>query len=178
MSKHITHHCKDITQAVLSKLQHITKNFIMMKICDAYSTFQRLLVGKATRRISCTEGARSETACMNGGSKRRKQKSFNKIHSVLVRTYLSTHSATNHTKQNTPVKLLSSGCRRWDEREEDTQLPPHTGELIMIKLLANDLKSDKYPQICSSLCEVPPMYSKFRVQIVEILCLACYYAWK
>lgn len=111
-----------------------------MEVCDAYLFLQCLLVGKATRRISCMEGARSETICINGGSKRQKQKSFNKTHSVLVSISLSTHSATNHTKQKNPVKLLSSGCRRWDKREEDTQLPPHTGGMIMIKLLSNYLK--------------------------------------
>lgn len=86
------------------------------------------------------EGARSEITCINGGSKRQRQRSFNITHSVLVSISLSTHSATNHTKQKTPVKLLSSGCRCWDKKEEDTQLPPHTGGMIMIKLLSNDLK--------------------------------------
>lgn len=42
--------------------------------------------------------------------------------------------------------------------EDDTQLSPHTGKLIMIELLPNNLKSDKYPQICCSLRGVPPMH--------------------
>lgn len=133
-------------------------------------------VSRKSKRGESVAQREQEAICIKGGSERRKKKSFNKIHSVLVNVSLSTHSATNHTKQNTPVQLLSSRC--WDKREEDTQLPPHTAEMITIKLLSNDLKSDKYPQICSSLCEVPLMYSKFRVQIVGILCVASSYVYK
>lgn len=117
---------QNVTRAVLSKSQHISKNIITMKICDAF-LFLSLLVRKAMR-ISCMEGARRETTCINGGSKRQRQKSYNKIHSVFVRISLSPHSATNHTKQNTPVKLLSRGCRGWDKREEDTAASPHWGD--------------------------------------------------
>lgn len=60
MSKHITHHCKDITRAVLSKLQHISKNIISMKICDAYLFFQRLLAGKANEENRLHRGSKKQ----------------------------------------------------------------------------------------------------------------------
>lgn len=72
-------------------------------------------------------------------------------------------------------------CRGY--REDDTQLPPHIGKLITIELLSNDLKLDKYPQICSSSCRVPPMH-KHPIGSTDLLgiCMACYLcveiAWK
>lgn len=57
---------------------------------------------------------------------------------------------------------------RTEDSEDDTQLSPHIGKLIRTKLLSNNLKSDKYPQICSSLCGVPPMH-KHQTQRTDLL---------
>lgn len=121
-------------------------------------------------------GARSKTTCINRGSKRQKQKKNCILAKYIISlfVFISVPVMPQTTQNRTPQCSYSAvdadtgtrDCREYGE--ENTQLSPHIGKLITIELLSNHLKSDKYPQICSSLCGVPPMH-KHQTQSTDLL---------
>lgn len=144
-------------------MQYILNNFIMIKICEAYSFFSYLLLGGTTRRISCTmwEQETRQRVLMEEQKDKRKISFYkNKFCTCLhLYQYLLHHKP--HKKEYSRVVTQQWMQTLGQETAEDmgrmTQLSPQMGKPITIKLLSNNLRSDKYPQMCS-LYGVPPMH--------------------